>query len=115
MARFAFKVTEVFEFKDSIAVIADRAESVAPQGKVGLELRRPDGSVLRAVPIPVKFRYDADTAKERPHSIHFKNIDIDNNRINKNDVPIGTEVWYCAEWQTVQGNAGSETKLREVI
>lgn len=69
---------------------------------MGLELRRPYGSVLRAVTIAVKFRFDADALIERPHSIHFKNTDIDYNRITKTDVPVGTEVWYCAEWQTIQ-------------
>jgi hypothetical protein len=115
MARFAFKVTEVFEFKDSIAVIGDRAKAVAPKGKAGLELRKPDGSVLKAVPVPVKFRYDPDAPSERPVSIHFRKVDADNNCISKFDVPIGTEVWYCAEWQTIQGKENSKRRLREVI
>jgi len=95
--------------------IADCAESLAPEGKAGLDLRRPDGSVLRAVPIPVKFRFDADAPKDRPHSIHFKNTDADNNRITKSDVPIGTKVWFGDEWLPFRDSADGKGKLRVVI
>lgn len=110
---FACKVAEVFEFKDSIAVVADRNYKIAKRGKLGLLLRRPDGSELKATSIPVKLSYGLDAPEERKQSIHLEKVDRSKKQITKSDIPIGTEVWLCddRELDVPQGMA----KLREVI
>ena len=116
MAKFAFKVTGVFEFKDSLALIADTYKGKEQKDKVVLELRRADGSVLHAVSIPVTHCYGFDVPADRPYSLHINNFDINNSRIAKPDIPIGTEVWFSAERvKEKKGFASRDGKLKEAI
>lgn len=114
MAKFAFKVNSVFEFKDSLALIADTCRDKEQIGKVVLELRRPDGTVLHVVSIPVTHCYSLDAPADTPYSIHINNFDVNNTRIAKPDIPIGTEVWFSPDVVN-KGFANRKGKLREAI
>jgi hypothetical protein len=100
MAEFAFKVALVHEAKKSFSIVSDASDSRGHLDKSVVELRRPDGSVLR-VRSWYEFPYRGLEAKgESPYCFGIDGVDIEGREIRKGDLPPDTEVWLLGRHES---------------
>lgn len=93
MAKFAFKVIEVFDLTERLALITDVLSCREHKHGSVIELHRPDGSVIQTeswFEVPVR---GLNAPSDPPYSIGISNVDINGARITMETIPIGTEVW----------------------
>jgi len=92
MARLVFKVTDVFENKDSLWLTTDKPGSNGHLSNMIIELKTPDGNTIKVNSRTLHANRGLDD-RDYNYMISIDRIDSNNQPFSKDDVPINTEIW----------------------
>jgi hypothetical protein len=87
MARFIFRIVDVYQLKGRLVLMTDVTEYHEHRHGDTIELHRPDGSILRTEGWFEFHSFSEPPVKNPTFCIGISNI------YTKADVPIGTKVW----------------------
>lgn len=92
MAKLVFKVTNVFENKDSLWLTTDKPGSNGHLSDMMIELKTPNGKIIKVNSRTLHVNRGLDE-RDHNYTISIDRIDSNNQPFSKQDVPIDTEIW----------------------
>ena len=92
MARLVFKVTNVFETKDSLWITTDKPGSNGHLGDMVIELKTPQGKTIKVKSRVLHMNRGLDE-RDYNYTISIDKIDSNNLPFSQKDIPVDTEIW----------------------
>lgn len=92
MASLVFRVTDIFENKDSLWLTTDKPGSNGHLGGMVIELKTPDGNSIKRKSRVLHANRGLD-AKDYNYMISIDKRSGEERILTKADVPLGTEIW----------------------
>ncbi len=92
MAKLVFKVTNVFENKDSLWLTTDKPGSNGHLSDMMIELKTPSGKTIKVNSRTLHVNRGPDE-RDHNYAISVDRIDSNNQPFSKQDVSVDTEIW----------------------